>query len=143
MNNKKTLRNRSFFFIIIISLPLDQADADVTFSVFHVNDIHAHFEEVDVYTGRCREENAAAGECYGGVARMYTKLRELQQQEGDKWIFLNAGDYYQVISQKKRISPFLPTICVRYIQNAQVKYFSFCHFCKCKKQKKANKWEQS
>ena len=68
--------------------------SDVTFSVFHVNDIHAHFEEVDVYTGRCRDDQAAAGDCYGGMARMYTKMRELQQQE-ENWIFLNAGDYYQ------------------------------------------------
>ena len=67
----------------------------MTFSIFHVNDVHAHFEEVDVYTGRCRDEQAAAGECYGGAARMFTKAKELQDQE-DNWIFLNAGDYYQV-----------------------------------------------
>ena len=69
--------------------------ADVSFSIFHINDIHAHFEEVDVYTGRCREEMATAGECYGGMARLYTKMMELQQQE-ENWLFLNAGDYYQV-----------------------------------------------
>ncbi len=40
-----------------------------TLNVAHVNDIHAHFDQVNEDVGRCHEEQAEAGECYGGMSR--------------------------------------------------------------------------
>ncbi len=71
-----------------------QEDAALELSIIHINDIHAHFEEVNEYTGRCRAEDAVANRCYGGFGRIYTKVRELREQEPDS-LFLNAGDFYQ------------------------------------------------
>jgi 2',3'-cyclic-nucleotide 2'-phosphodiesterase (5'-nucleotidase family) len=35
------------------------------------------------------------GQCYGGVARLYTKAHELIDKNPTNSIFLNAGDYFQ------------------------------------------------
>lgn len=69
--------------------------AELTLTIGHVNDIHAHFEEVNVFTGRCQSQEAEDGRCYGGVARMYTLIEELSNTRTN-WMLLNAGDYYQV-----------------------------------------------
>jgi 2',3'-cyclic-nucleotide 2'-phosphodiesterase (5'-nucleotidase family) len=63
-------------------------------TILHVNDIHAHFEEVNIETGRCHDYMAEAGDCYGGMSRMYTLISELREQETNV-LLLNAGDYYQ------------------------------------------------
>ena len=65
-------------------------DSVYNLTVVHVNDIHAHFEEINVNTSRCRPEN----DCYGGVARLAYKKNEIMKQAPNS-IFLNAGDFYQ------------------------------------------------
>ena len=70
--------------------PSDEGGLDLT--VIHVNDIHAHFEEVSVNTTRCRAENN--GDCYGGVARL-AGLKNSIMKEDPEALFLNAGDFYQ------------------------------------------------
>ena len=64
-------------------------------TILHVNDIHSHFDEINSYTGRCHEEQADKGECFGGAGRMATKVKEIRNQDPTKTLFLNAGDYYQ------------------------------------------------
>ena len=61
-------------------------------NIIHVNDIHAHFEEVSAKLGRCHQNEP----CYGGTARLATKIKELNSTtNSNHTIFLNAGDYYQ------------------------------------------------
>ena len=59
-------------------------------TVVHINDIHAHFEEINANTSRCRPEN----DCFGGVARLNYKKNEIMKNAPNS-IFLNAGDFYQ------------------------------------------------
>ena len=59
-------------------------------TVVHINDIHAHFEEINANTSRCRPEN----QCFGGVARLNYKKNEIMNSAPNS-IFLNAGDFYQ------------------------------------------------
>ena len=59
-------------------------------TVVHINDIHAHFEEINANTSRCRAEN----DCFGGVARLNYKKNEIMNNAPNS-IFLNAGDFYQ------------------------------------------------
>ena len=73
------------------AIPVDKADP-FSLTVIHVNDIHAHFEEVNVNTTRCRTEDNQ--ECFGGVARLSQKKKEIMQQDPHA-LFLNAGDFYQ------------------------------------------------
>ena len=55
------------------------------------------FEETSQLSGICSEEEAQAGKCYGGFARMATLVREARRAATpDRPVFfLNAGDTYQ------------------------------------------------
>ena len=78
------MRNIAIFFILsllknvhskslTIEVPHDDVEA-LSFRLIHVNDIHAHFEEVSAELGRCQKDKP----CYGGAARMATKVIELR-----------------------------------------------------------------
>ena len=70
----------------------------LSFKLIHINDIHAHFEEVNVNTGRCHQNQADAKQCYGGAARIKTMVDRIRNEKPEMdSIFLNAGDYYQVL----------------------------------------------
>ncbi len=68
--------------------------ASLTLDIVHVNDIHAHLEEVDERLGRCRPPQIAEGRCFGGASRIAAKTQQIRD-EGGNVIFLNGGDYYQ------------------------------------------------
>ncbi|KAJ8366529.1 hypothetical protein AAFF_G00350830, partial [Aldrovandia affinis] len=58
-------------------------------SLLHTNDVHARVEETGVDSGRCAE-----GECFAGVARRFTKIREIRSSEKNV-LLLDAGDQFQ------------------------------------------------
>ena len=69
----------------------------LAFRLVHINDIHAHFDQINEILGRCNIQQAESNQCYGGVARLKTAVDQIRnlKPEMDS-IFLNAGDYYQV-----------------------------------------------
>jgi len=72
----------------------DPSSAPFELNIIHVNDIHAHFEEMNAYGSRCNDEQSKENQCYGGQARLLTKARELKSKSPNNTLFLNAGDYY-------------------------------------------------
>lgn len=85
------------YFSWAFSLPLEEAS--LSFKLIHINDIHAHFEEVNENVGRCHREQAEANQCFGGAPRIKTAVDQIRNEKPDlPSVFLNAGDYYQVIS---------------------------------------------
>lgn len=106
------------FLLMLLSLIILGAEG-VTLTLLHVNDIHSHFEEVNVNTGRCRGTEVRhlswyieilfyvflmkVDGCYGGMSRMMTFIREVRTSDPDT-ILLNAGDYYQVRGREGRRS---------------------------------------
>ncbi|KAK9711182.1 5prime-nucleotidase, C-terminal domain [Popillia japonica] len=80
-------------FVLFLS---DEVVADITrsdnleLSIIHLNDFHARFEETNLDSGICKEDE----ECIGGFSRVYTAVRELLNERPNA-IFLNAGDNYQ------------------------------------------------
>ena len=77
--------------LILCILSLLSKSESVRLNIIHVNDIHAHFEEVNQDLGRCHQNQV----CYGGAARMFSKIRELTDLSPNNTLVLNAGDYYQ------------------------------------------------
>ena len=75
-----------------LSIPVLNQNDPLKITVVHINDIHAHIEEIKVNTTRCRVEDGQV--CYGGVARLAFKKNEIFQQDPEA-LFLNAGDFYQ------------------------------------------------
>ncbi|KAM4054989.1 calcineurin-like phosphoesterase [Hirsutella rhossiliensis] len=60
-------------------------------SFFHVNDVHAHLDQFTKFGTDCTDP---AQDCYGGYARIKTKVDELRKLHPDS-LFLNAGDEFQ------------------------------------------------
>ncbi|MFD1796307.1 multifunctional 2',3'-cyclic-nucleotide 2'-phosphodiesterase/5'-nucleotidase/3'-nucleotidase [Paracoccus aurantiacus] len=81
-----------------LSLFAGAANAEYVLHVLHTNDLHSRIEEINKYDSTCDAETSAAGECFGGIARVATKVKELTDQitaEGGNVILLDAGDQYQ------------------------------------------------
>lgn len=74
------------------------AQADYTLHVLHINDFHSRIAPIDAGGGDCAPEAEAAGDCFGGIARLAGKVNELRgalRAEGQNVILLDAGDQYQ------------------------------------------------
>ncbi|MEC8580069.1 MAG: 5'-nucleotidase C-terminal domain-containing protein [Pseudomonadota bacterium] len=87
---------RLFTSAAALALTAGMAQADYTLHVIHINDLHSRIEPISKYDGTCDAESNAEGKCFGGVARVYTKINELREQlAGENVIVLDAGDQYQ------------------------------------------------
>ncbi|MCU0911019.1 MAG: 5'-nucleotidase/apyrase family protein [Rhodobacteraceae bacterium] len=81
-----------------LALTAGAAQADYTLHILHINDLHSRIESISGSDSTCNAEDEAAGECFGGVARVYTKINELRdaiRAEGGNVIVLDAGDQFQ------------------------------------------------
>ena len=74
------------------------AQADYTLHVIHINDLHSRIEPINRYDSTCGAEDDAEGKCFGGVARVATKINELRDSltaAGENVIVVDAGDQFQ------------------------------------------------
>lgn len=81
-----------------LALMAGAAQADYTLHVIHINDLHSRIEAVNAFDSTCSAEDAAENKCFGGVARVATKINELRDKisaEGGNVIVLDAGDQFQ------------------------------------------------
>lgn len=79
-----------------LAMTAGMAQADYTLHVIHINDLHSRIEPINRFDSTCNAEDNAAGECFGGVARVITKINELREElAGENVIVLDAGDQYQ------------------------------------------------
>lgn len=70
------------------------AQADDTITILHSNDFHSKVEPISKYDGPCAAEDNAAGECFGGYARMVTAVAEARERHPDALLF-DGGDRFQ------------------------------------------------
>ncbi|XP_072264699.1 5'-nucleotidase [Pyxicephalus adspersus] len=59
-------------------------------TILHTNDVHARVEQTNRDSGKC----GTAQDCYGGVARRFTKIREIRDSHQNV-LLLDGGDQYQ------------------------------------------------
>ncbi|MEJ8473294.1 bifunctional metallophosphatase/5'-nucleotidase [Roseibium algae] len=74
------------------------AMADYSLTILHTNDVHSRIESINKYDSTCGAENEAEGKCFGGVARIKTKIDELRSaltSEGKNFVVVDAGDQFQ------------------------------------------------
>jgi 5'-nucleotidase / UDP-sugar diphosphatase len=89
---------RLFLTAASLALAAGAAQADYTLHVIHINDLHSRIEAVNAFDSTCSAEDAAENKCFGGIARVVTKIRELRDgitAEGGNVIVLDAGDQFQ------------------------------------------------
>ncbi len=77
---------------LAISAPAAMADFSLT--ILHTNDFHDRFEPINKYDSGCNEEDNAAGECFGGMARMVTAIEDAKARH-DTYLLVDAGDQFQ------------------------------------------------
>ncbi|MEO9652273.1 MAG: bifunctional UDP-sugar hydrolase/5'-nucleotidase [Roseobacter sp.] len=79
-----------------LALSAGAAQADYTLHVIHINDLHSRIEPINRFDSTCNAEDNAEGKCFGGYARVITKINELRTELADQnVIVLDAGDQYQ------------------------------------------------
>ena len=72
------------------------AQADYTLTILHFNDFHARFESINAFDSNCDAETEAAGECFGGIARLKTAIDMRRDALSDQnVVLLSAGDNFQ------------------------------------------------
>lgn len=78
-----------------LALTAGAASADYKLHIVHINDLHSRIEPINKYDSTCKAEDNAEGKCFGGYARVATKIAELREQlAGENVIVLDAGDQY-------------------------------------------------
>ncbi|MFV0300188.1 MAG: bifunctional metallophosphatase/5'-nucleotidase [Paracoccus sp. (in: a-proteobacteria)] len=92
------MKTRLLLAASVAALTTGTAHAEYVLNVLHINDLHSRIEAINKYDSTCDAETQAAGECFGGIARVASKINELRDRitaEGGNVIVLDAGDQYQ------------------------------------------------
>ena len=81
-----------------LSGPAAAQEGDFTLNILHINDFHSRFDPITGSNSDCDAETDAAGECFGGIARLKTIIDETRgaiEDEGGNVLLLSAGDNFQ------------------------------------------------
>ncbi|ETX13985.1 5'-nucleotidase [Roseivivax halodurans JCM 10272] len=78
-----------------LALCAGAAQADYELTILHTNDFHDRFEPISAYDSTCSEEDNAAGECFGGIARLVTAVEAARAEAETDVLLLDAGDWFQ------------------------------------------------
>ncbi len=80
----------------VLALSAGVASAEYTLHILHINDLHSRIEPINRFDSTCSAEDDAAGECFGGIARVKTLLDQKRAElEGENVLVLDAGDQFQ------------------------------------------------
>lgn len=83
---------------VAVALSTTAAHADYALTILHINDMHSRLEPINKYDSTCKAEDDAAGKCFGGIARVKTKIDERRaaiRAAGGNVLALDAGDQFQ------------------------------------------------
>ncbi|XP_043261264.1 protein 5NUC-like isoform X1 [Colletes gigas] len=78
----------------VLGNPIPSQDDGLTLRIVHTNDMHSRFEQTSQLSSICSKQDAEAGKCYGGFARITTLVRQARQSP-IPCLFMIAGDTYQ------------------------------------------------
>ncbi|MEM9795693.1 MAG: 5'-nucleotidase C-terminal domain-containing protein [Pseudomonadota bacterium] len=90
------MMNRLLTASAVLALSAGMAQAEYTLHILHINDLHSRIEPINRFDSTCSAEDDAAGECFGGVARIKTFIDGKRAElEGENVVVLDAGDQFQ------------------------------------------------
>ncbi|MCB5199780.1 5'-nucleotidase/apyrase family protein [Loktanella sp. TSTF-M6] len=78
-----------------VALVAGAAQAETSLTILHTNDFHDRFEPISAFDSTCSAEDNAAGECFGGIARMVTAINDARAAAAGDVLLLDAGDQFQ------------------------------------------------
>ncbi|MEX0971615.1 MAG: 5'-nucleotidase C-terminal domain-containing protein [Paracoccaceae bacterium] len=76
------------------ALGASAALADYSLTILHTNDFHARFEPISGFDSPCSAEDNAAGECFGGSARLISAVADARARSNNS-ILVDGGDQFQ------------------------------------------------
>ena len=77
-----------------LALTASTAMADYSLTILHTNDFHDRHEPISRFDGPCSAEDNAAGECFGGTARLVTAVADARARSNNS-ILVDGGDQFQ------------------------------------------------
>ena len=81
-----------------LALTAGTALADFELNILHINDLHSRIEAIGKTDSTCSEKDAAANECFGGIARVKSAIDARRAELSDKNVLtLDAGDQFQAM----------------------------------------------
>ncbi len=81
-----------------IALSANAAQADYVLDILHINDLHSRIESINRFNSTCSREDEMERKCFGGIARVKTKIdqrRAALGEQGANVLVLDAGDQFQ------------------------------------------------
>jgi len=72
--------------------------AETSLTILHINDLHSRIQPINRFDSTCNAEDDAAGECFGGVARVATAINTMRDEltaAGENVVVIDAGDQFQ------------------------------------------------
>jgi len=94
INKLKILGVALLLMLVFSAIPAGAQSGEYTLVVLHTNDVHARIDQFDGQGNTCDEEEEAANECLGGVARRKTVIDQVRD-EGGNVVLLDGGDQFQ------------------------------------------------
>ncbi len=70
------------------------ATAQTTITLLHFNDLHSRVAPINRFDSTCSPEDDAAGECFGGMARIATAINQIRDEE-ENVVTVVGGDLFQ------------------------------------------------
>ena len=61
-------------------------------TILHTNDLHSRFDEITSRGSTCKRGDV----CFGGVARIKAAVDKIKEENPNRVIFVNGGDFFQV-----------------------------------------------
>jgi len=98
MGRRKFLTGAICAGVAMLALGAGPARADFALTILHINDLHSRLEPINRFDSTCAPDDDAAGECFGGIARIKAMIearRASLAEAGRNVLTLDAGDQFQ------------------------------------------------
>ncbi|MEO0909872.1 MAG: metallophosphoesterase, partial [Pseudomonadota bacterium] len=80
----------------VFALMTGVALTEYKLTILHTNDIHSRIESINKFNSTCNAEDEAAGECFGGMARIKAAIDNMRAElTNQNVVVLDAGDPFQ------------------------------------------------
>uniref|UniRef100_A0A6B0VCV6 5'-nucleotidase n=1 Tax=Ixodes ricinus TaxID=34613 RepID=A0A6B0VCV6_IXORI len=83
-----------FILVMVWGSAQCSSEGGFNITVLHTNDIHSRFLEYNRKGRECTQADRDKDGCFGGVARLLTKVKEIKKNNNNTFFF-NGGDFFQ------------------------------------------------
>ncbi|XP_015923526.2 snake venom 5'-nucleotidase-like [Parasteatoda tepidariorum] len=82
-----------FIFLLVFAGTFRNIQSEYNLTIVHISDFHSHWFEFNEHENICSHQESKEGNCFGGFARLLTKVRELREKEKNILV-LSSGEFF-------------------------------------------------